>query len=482
MNAANAGNDGLGGGTKASDKASGNVNFDLRRCDMALGMMEQGWFGEMALKLVDPDNKVDDKAYLHSFLRHVVTHEMGHIMGLRHNFIASTHLDSKQLADEKTIEKQGIAASVMDYTPFNVFALKHKGVDFYQPGLGPYDAWAIEYGYTSLDGLTPQGDVAKLQHIASRCNEPGLAYESDEDADSFDPAVVRFDLGKNPLDYYQKTLEVSRHMLLHLGDRVPRLGESYYTFTQDFGQLLGQYVRASSLAARYVGGLHINRNFKGDPNEKPTLAPIVAEDQKRGLQLMNTYILSEDAFTLPRSYYTHMTSDPNGGTGASDFPLRDTFARIQRSALARLFNPLVLNRIVNNEFKVGDPSKSLTLPYLFHSVGATVWSELDAHKNIGTLHRQLQGTYVDLLIAMATTPNSTAPEDAKLLAWNQLRQLKSRISQTLASSSSSGNSGNSGTGVKVVKVVKMDEYTRIHLSETLTRINRILEARTTIAG
>ena len=60
-------------------------------------MMEQGWFGDMALHLMDPENKVDDKAYMQAYLRHVVTHEMGHIMGLRHNFIASTTLNAKEL-------------------------------------------------------------------------------------------------------------------------------------------------------------------------------------------------------------------------------------------------------------------------------------------------------------------------------------------------------------------------------------------------
>jgi hypothetical protein len=447
--------------------------IDPHKCEMAQGMVEQAWFGSLALNILDPENKIDEKAYLHSYLRHVVTHEMGHIMGLRHNFIASTCLDAKDLTQEQMIGKMGVAASVMDYTPFNVFALKHKGVDFYQAGIGPYDYWAIEYGYASLNGSTPAGDVAALEHIATRCNDPGLAYQSDEDADAFDPNVVRFDLAKNPLDYYQKMLSVSRSLLLHLGERVPKNGESYYKFTQDFQGLLGTYTRSASLAARYVGGLHLNRNFKGDPHEKPTLAPIDAQDQKRALQLITTYVLSADAFTFPRSYYTKLTSDPNGpldiialitGNGTGDFPIRDQFASIQRSALNRLFNPTVLKRIVNNEFKVGDESRALTLPYLFHSVGGTVWSELDAHKNIGTLHRQLQRSYVDTMAAMILNTSNPAPDDAKLLAWGELKRLKGRIAS--AQRTEHG----------------VDEYTKIHLAESLMRIDRALDARATVGG
>ena len=450
------------------------VAIDPRKCEMAQGMMEQGWFGDMALHLMDGDNKIDDKEYLRQYLRHVVTHEMGHIMGLRHNFIASTTLDAKELQDEKMIEKMGVSSSVMDYTPFNVFALKHKGVAFYQPTIGPYDYWAIQYGYTAIDAPTIQGELPRLRNIASRCNEPGLAYESDESADSFDPAVVRFDLGKNPLDYYQKTLEVSRHMLLHLGERVPKNGESYHEFTRDFQGLLGQYTRAASLAARYVGGLHMNRNYKGDPNEKAPLAPVAAGDQKRALQMVNTYILADDAFTFPRSYYTKLTADPNAGLdfaaylsgNMGDYPIRDQFSQIQASALRQMFNPTVLKRVVNNEFKVGDASQALTLPYLFHTVGGTVWSELDAHKNIGTLHRQLQTAHLDTLINMVTVTNNPAPDDAKLLAWDQLRQIKGKISVAAAGPNAA----------------KMDEYTRVHLAESLMRINRALDAKLTVGA
>ncbi len=446
---------------------------DPRKCEMAEGMQEQTWFGNLAMSIIDPDNKVDDKQYLHDYLRHVVTHEMGHIMGLRHNFIASTCLNAKELQEPQAVSRMGVAASVMDYTPFNIFALKRKGVDFYQPGIGPYDFWAIEYGYTPLTGLTPAGDLAQLKHIATRCNEPGLAYQTDEDADALDPSVVRFDLAKNPLDYDEKMLAVSRHLLLHLGERVPKVGESYASFTRDFRGLLNTYTRAASLAVRYVGGLHHNRNFKGDPYEQPTLAPIDSPDQKRALQLIDTYVLAENAFTFPRSYYTKLTADPDGpldimsyitGSGTGDFPMRDQFANIQRSALVRLFHPIVLRRIVNNEFKVGDDSRALTLPYLFHSVGGTVWSELESHRNIGTLHRQLQRTYVDTMAAMVTATGNAAPDDAKMLAWGELKRLKGRIVAAQQSEPA------------------VDEYTRVHLAETLMRIDRALDARVSIGG
>src|SRR5205814_486787 len=83
--------------------AAAAARFNPHKCEMAQGMMEQAWFGHLALMLGDPDNKIDDKEYLHAYLRHVVTHEMGHIMGLRHNFIASTCLDAKDLQQPQMV-------------------------------------------------------------------------------------------------------------------------------------------------------------------------------------------------------------------------------------------------------------------------------------------------------------------------------------------------------------------------------------------
>ena len=78
------------------------------------------------------------------------------------------------------IGQTGTTASLMDYTPFNIFALKHKGVDFFSSTVGTYDMWAIEYGYTDTSGLSPKEEKSKLQGIASQCNLPGHAYETDE--------------------------------------------------------------------------------------------------------------------------------------------------------------------------------------------------------------------------------------------------------------------------------------------------------------
>ncbi len=444
--------------------------LNTRRCEMAAGKMEQAWFGQLALEMLNPPGiGLDELTYTQAFLRDVVSHEMGHCLGLRHNFIASTYHTMEELKDPKLLAETGITASVMDYNPFNICAIKNKGVAYWTQTIGPYDIWAIQYGYTPIEAHTSEGELYKLSAIASRCNEPGHAYQSDEVADQFDPEVTRFDLGRDPLAYWARTIQISRHLMLHLAEREPKQGESYWRFTQDFNRLLGLYSRGAAVSSRYIGGLYLNRNHRGDPGEKPTLQPVPAEQQKQALHILTTYIFAQNALTLPPSYYGKLTGDPFGGFDISgllggissqEFPVRDQIASVQRAALQRVFSPVVLRRIVNNEYKIGDPNKALTLPTVFHTVGGAVWSELDTRQNIPSLRRQLQRTYLDTMIAMVVNPTSNAPEDAKMLAWDQLRQLKARIA--------------------TAQQARHDEYTRIHLDESLMRISRALEARQVI--
>jgi hypothetical protein len=455
---------------KAAGKANysamnpmGRFGFAPNYCELGPGLKEQAWFGDLALNLLGPASgisPIDRKDYINQFVHEVVSHEMGHIMGLRHNFAGSTEFSLADLSSPSVTNEGGIGASVMDYNPFNIMALRHKGVPYYAQTVGAYDLWAIQYGYTDIPSAkTAEDELPVLKRIASLSAAKGHAYASDEIADQFDPLVTRFDLSSDPVAYWHKNMDLCRYLLVNLDKRLPKPGESYWEFTQAFNQLLGMYARGAGVASRYVGGLNINRNHKGDPHEKPSLLPIDAAKQKEALSLLNTYIFSPDALQFPKRYYTEFTTDPFSGSYGQDFPIQDQIASLQRSALKRLFSGSVLNRVANNEFKMGStPAASLSMSTLFNSVSGNVWAELDAHRNVPTMRRQLQRSYVDTMIDMVTGKSFGVPEDAKMLAWNQLRGLRERI-QTAQKSDGS-----------------YDDYTRIHLADSLTKVNRALNA------
>ena len=110
-------------------------------------------------------------------IKEVVMHEVGHSLGLRHNFKASTMLDADQLNDTAITRAKGMVGSVMDYNPINIAPKGQKQGDYTTTTIGPYDYWAIEYAYKPIDG----DEAAELKKIAARSPEPDLVYATDED-------------------------------------------------------------------------------------------------------------------------------------------------------------------------------------------------------------------------------------------------------------------------------------------------------------
>src|SRR6185295_951502 len=126
--------------------------------------------------------------------------------------------------------------------------------DFFSTTIGPYDMWAIEYGYKPLGGGT-EGEQGELKKIATRSGEPGLAYATDEDSRGIDsdPLVNRFDMGKDPVAYAKMRAQIISELWPKVVDLVTKDGEGYQQARRAFGSLLMQYGRAMYFASRNVG-------------------------------------------------------------------------------------------------------------------------------------------------------------------------------------------------------------------------------------
>ncbi len=409
--------------------------------------------------------KFDPDAYIKQFVTWVVTHESGHIMGLRHNFIASTELDLSELGDPTRVGGAGTAASVMDYVPFNISAVGKTDLPYWS-GIGAYDKWAIQYGYKDLGAISPGGEVSALRKHASMNNTPGLAYQSDETADQWDPQVQRFDLSKHPSEYWARMMELTSKLLQNLDTRAPRPGQSYYEFTRDFMMLYGMHQRAASTAMMSIGGLNLNANWKGDPGQKSPLVPVPAAEQKKALDLLCTNVFGPKVLEIPKRVMTEFASNPNAGFlesilgGSSNFPIMDQVSGFRIGLLQQIFSAGVLSRVANNEYKAVSQDKALTMLSVFSKVSQAVWSELDWSSGISAPRRELQRAYIETMVDMVTKPGDGRPNDAKMLAWACLKQLSVRL--------------------KATKETK-DAYTDFHVSECLMKVNRALAATLTIS-
>src|SRR5439155_14685508 len=145
---------------------------------------------------IAPDGPEAEQFVLND-LKEVVMHEVGHTLGLRHNFRASTVYTQKDLDNPEFTKTYGITGSVMEYNAINIAAKGAKQGAYNQTMLGPYDYWAIEYGYTDVP---PDHEAGELKKIAARSSEPLFAFATDEDAAfAIDPEANQADLGGDPL-------------------------------------------------------------------------------------------------------------------------------------------------------------------------------------------------------------------------------------------------------------------------------------------
>lgn len=416
------------------------------------------------------------EAFVHQGLKEVVMHEVGHTLGLRHNFKASSWKTTAEVNDPVKGAAEGTVASVMDYAPANIAPKGQKQGLYYTQTLGPYDIWAIEYGYKVISG----DETTELKKIASRSAEPGLDYATDEDTrgtiDS-DPLVNRFDMGKDPIDFAKREMAAAAEAWGKVAETLVEDGEGYQRARQAFGMLFSQYWKSLSYISRFPGGVHVHRDHKGDPKGR---APFVVVEPAKQRQAMK--ILSESAFRVPAIppemlNYLATTRWSHWGmrdVTRVDYPVHDQVSLMQSRILFQLLSSNVLTRLADNEFKTRNAADAYTLAEHLNSIVDGVFTEALAAPKAGdysrkkpyvdSLRRNLQRTALRSLSSFATT-GPTASEDVRTLSRMHLVNLDKKISSWLDNSA--------------VEVV-LDDYTKAHFLDMKETIRRALNTTVVI--
>jgi Met-zincin/Domain of unknown function (DUF5117) len=453
-----------------------HMNYELGMAAMALAAREQ----------TKPGDKVPDELIAQA-IKSIVMHEVGHTLGLRHNFKASTMLANDQLHDTKITHEKGLVGSVMDYVPVNLAPKGVKQGDYFTTTLGPYDYWAIEYAYRPFSG----NEADELKKIASKIAQPGHDYGTDEDTFlSSDPLINRFDLGSDVMKFAQDRMLLAEELLKDLSTRVVDNGEGYQRARVAFGILLSQYGDGAYLISKYVGGEHVNRDHRGDSQGRDPLVPVSAAKQRDALKFLQVHMLTDEPFRFSPELMRRLAVERwyHWGTrpGSTEFPLNERILEIQKVALNQLLNATVLRRVQDNALKVAKDEQPLTIAEVFRAVTDGVWSDLpngtpNGDKPIvsSIVRRNLQREHVKklsglvlgskpnqdgdmmtlLAMLMGESDNADVPPDARSLARQHLRDIGKRVESMLTD-----------------RQAKVDETTQAHLEECRERIAKVLSA------
>jgi hypothetical protein len=466
-------------------------------CQFSTGMRPELGLAAIALAETpkgDADAGLPDEL-LGQLIKEVVMHEVGHSLGLRHNFKASSMLTADQLNDPAVTRVKGQTGSVMDYNPMNIAPKGQKQGDYITTTIGPYDYWAIEYAYKPIDG----DEKAELRKIAEKSPDSDLVYATDEDMflDN-DPQVNAFDMGSDTLRFAKDRIALAAQLLKDVDSKVVKDGESWARVRHAFSILLNQWGNAAYLAASHIGGQSVSRDHKGSKGAKDPIIPVAGTKQREALALLVDHVLSDKAFQFSPALLRRLASERwyhwgNDGFfffGGVDYPVNEQILRIQQIALNQCLAADVLARLQNQEIESDPGAPALRMSEVFRALTDGIWSELagpaDSSTSSGngqsrslacsTIRRNLQREHLrrlstmvlgqrrspfeDLYGFMFFYGGAQLPADAKSLARLHLHEIDGRIAKTLAA-----------------KDATIDDTTRAHLEEGRERIRKVLDAR-----
>ncbi|MFM2343147.1 MAG: hypothetical protein RLZZ592_2800 [Pseudomonadota bacterium] len=387
---------------------------------------------------LDPDGP-EAEAFVAAYLKDVTMHEVGHTLGLRHNFRASTVLDEEQLADPEYTRTHALTGSVMEYAAINLPARGQPAAAPFQTTLGPYDFWAIDYAYRPL---APAEEPAALAGIAARSAEPALAFGTDEDVFlGLDPETLQGDLGRDPVAFARKRLGIARDLITRLEARPLQAGEDYARLRRVVGFALRDVGRAAVVLLRQVGGLRTLRDAPGSGRDP--LQPLPRAEQLRALELLLGELLSPHALEVSPALQRRLAPDflersdalfAGGAAVVTDFNPVEQLAAMQEQVLGELMSEGVGNRLLDGATRAEATRGSLTLQDMQSRLGAAVWADLVPGAAIEPARRALQRTHVTLLIQWLMAPATTGPAELRLQMQQQARAVLARLDKVRYSS------------------------------------------------
>jgi hypothetical protein len=391
-------------------------------CTIANGMMKEFAAGYVFAEFSGMPG-IELKNLKEQFYTELVLHEMGHTMGLNHNMKASQMLSPAELQDTSITRKWGVIGSVMDYSAVNV-APDLKPVDYYTTKTGPYDWWAIEYGYRQFG---PAEESAGLNRILERSTESKLIFGNDADiafgSSGIDPRVQVWDMSNDMATYATGRFQLVNSLMGKLKDKYAVTGASYTDLRRKYYMLFYQRFSMGTALSSYISGVYVDRSFVGQNTTAKPFTPVPDEYKKKVMAALSTHIFAPNAFDSDAPLYPYLQMQRRGfnfGYGTEDPKPEDDVMNLQSTVLYGLMNSTSLSRASRTTLYGNTYSPAVILNELTSMV-----FEADLKRDVNLYRQNLQKTYVDMLISMLKNPKyDNASVSA---AYGNLAQIRSKL-------------------------------------------------------
>ena len=358
-------------------------------------------------------------------MKSLIMHEVGHTLGLNHNMKASQLFSPEQLADANFIKGKALTGSVMDYAGINLTLDRNKQGQYYDMAVGPYDVWAIQFGYT------PFKTAAEKSALLVQSTKPALIFGNDADdmrspGKAIDPRVMVGDLSNDQIRYSVDRIKLVNKMMKDIKARFSDTGESYMQLRQAYYILSGQSATAAGVISRFIGGVYVDRASPGQKGGTQPFTPVSLKDQKRAMDALEAYVFAPDAFTAPNGLYNYLARQRRGYNfveDPEDPKIHEQVLSYQTRVLSHIMHPNTLQRISNSELYGNEYKLSLFMTDLNNTI-----FKADIYSSVNSFRQNLQAAYTKGLISMIYGKTSSRYSVAsKSMAIYNLKTIKSWV-------------------------------------------------------
>ena len=389
-------------------------NKEIHNKDFCLNSLikqENRMFGKLAAEALDLKENDISRLYEED-LYQLILHEVGHTLGLNHNFAASTLHNNSDIHNPEITYKEGLSSSVMDYHALNIAPLGIKQGQYADIKPGNYDILAIRYGYT------PELSKKDLNNMLDKHSSDEYLFGNDGDdmrspGKGIDPRINTGDMTNNPVGYAKDRILLSQNLIPSLYDTLKVKSDSWETIYQGYRILLRQIHTSAEIISRQVGGVYINRGFMSDQGKNPY--EVVPYDiQKESINILTEYYFDSDKFFLPSNVVSKMQRERRSFDffGKTEDPkIHKMILNGQKKVLKHFTNSRVLKRLTDTSLY-----GNKYLPNeLFRDLTSSIFNESKSRKLNG-IDQNLQNYYLKRLIMIFKSGSFDSPSISASLA------------------------------------------------------------------